>query len=321
MKVLVLGGAGFIGRAVVRALASIGAEVVIGTRRPSRWRAARSRSTTSGHRVEVIELHRLLRPDDWHARIAPFDVIVNCVGILRERWRETYSAVYRDAPVALATACATRGKRFIHVTALGLSAAASSGFITAKLAGERGIEAMPGEHCIVRPSLLDGADGFGARWLRRVAQWPLHFVPADAAGDLAPLNVNDLGEAIAHLSACPREHLPRSVELGGELQCDMAQYLRLLRRRPADALLVRVPAWLTRACAHVLDALHVTPLSWGHVELMRRDNLPRPADAGALRHWLGRAPLSFWLAPHSSAPHSPIPLIVDNQSNPRTSPM
>ncbi len=315
MKVLVLGGAGFIGRAVVRALASSGAEVVIGTRQPSRWRAARSRRATSGHRVEFIELHRLLRPDDWHVRIAPFDVVVNCVGILRERWRETYSAVYRDAPVALAAACATHGKRFIHVTALGLSATASSGFITAKLAGERGIDAMPGEHCIVRPSLLDGADGFGSRWLRRIAQWPLHFVPSDAVGDLAPLNVNDLGEAIARLSACPGEHLPRSVELGGELQCDMAQYLRLLRRRPGGALLVRVPAWLTRACAHALDALHVTPLSWGHVELMRRDNLPCPADAGALRHWLGRLPLALTTERRSDGAYRPIAAVVDKRSN------
>ena len=38
------------------------------------------------------------------------------------------------------------------------------------------------------------------------------------------------------------------------------------------------------------DALHVTPLSWGHQELMRRDNVPCAADAYALRSWLGRAP-------------------------------
>ena len=33
-----------------------------------------------------------------------------------------------------------------------------------------------------------------------------------------------------------------------------------------------------------------TPSSWGHVELMWRENAPRVEDAYALRHWLKRMP-------------------------------
>lgn len=286
MKVLVIGGAGFIGRSVVAALIAQKVSAVVATRRPPR--------RTSNHAPclhEPVELHRLCDIDDWHARVQPFDVVVNCAGILRERWGEWYEAVYRDAPIAIAGACAAQGKRFIHVTALGLTAAAGSGFITAKLAGEQGMADISGELCIVRPSLLDGVDGFGSRWLRRVAQWPIHFIPADAVGTLAPLHVDDLGAAIANLCTCPRESLPASVELGGETRSDIAQYLRALRRHPRAAITVRVPAWMVRVCAHLLDVVHLTPLSWGHVELMRRDNAPRLSDAGALRHWIGRAPI------------------------------
>ncbi len=284
MKVLVIGGAGFIGRSVVAALIARGANVMVGTRRPK----IDDSSTVSS----PIELHRLSRSEEWVPLIETFDVVVNCAGILRERWGESYEAVYRDAPIAIASACTTLGKRFVHVTALGLSEAASSGFITAKLAGERGIAEVAAETCIVRPSLLDGVDGFGSRWLRRVAQWPVHFVPADATGRLAPLHVDDLGEAIASLCACPREALPTSVELGGEARYGIAQYLRALRKTRRDALTVAVPAWLVRICAHAFDVLHLTPLSWGHVELMRRDNEPCAGDALALRRWIGRAPIS-----------------------------
>ena len=283
MKVLVIGGAGFIGRSVVAALIARDAEVVVATRRPKRGDA----SITATR----IELHRLIRAEDWVPLIETFDVLVNCAGILRERWGETYAAVYRDAPIAIATACATQRKRFIHVTALGLSDTASSGFITAKLAGEQGIAKVTGELCIVRPSLLDGVDGFGSRWLRRVAQWPVHLVPADATGRLAPLHVDDLGEAIAALCSCPREALPASVELGGESRYNIAQYLHTLRQSRRAALTLAVPAWLVRFCAHLLDVVHLTPLSWGHVELMRRDNEPCAGDALALRRWLGRSPL------------------------------
>ena len=289
MKVLVIGGAGFIGRAVVAALSARGATITIGTRRPRRPR--RNRAAPRGVQLESVELHRLIEADDWLARIAPFDVVVNCAGILRERWGESFDAVYRLAPMALAEACIRLDKRFIHVTALGLSLDATSGFISAKLAGERGIAAMGGLACIVRPSLINGLDGFGSRWIARVAQWPVLGVPADAVGQLAPLNVGDLGEAIAALCACPRERLPKSVELGGETRYRMAQYLRALRRNTRPAITFSVPGSLVRLAAHVFDVLHVTPLSWGHVELMRCDNVPREEDRFALRHWIGRAPV------------------------------
>ena len=309
MKVLVIGGAGFIGRSVVAALIARGADVIVGTRRPKRAVA----KSTSSH----IELHRLTLTEDCVPLIETFDVVVNCAGILRERWGESYAAVYRDAPIAIASACAMLDKRFVHVTALGLSATASSGFITAKLAGERGIATVGGEVCIVRPSLLDGVDGFGSRWLKRVAQWPVHFVPADATGRLAPLQVDDLGEAIAALCACPREALPASVELGGEARYSIAQYLRALRQKRGKALTLAVPAWLVRSCAHALDVLHLTPLSWGHVELMRRDNEPCAGDTLALRRWIGRAPFSVGKQPQTvGASNNRFPLPSSTSTQP-----
>lgn len=292
MKVLVIGGAGFIGRSVVAALIARGADVMVGTRRPKKISGS---STTSS----AIELHRLTRTEDWFRLIENFDIVVNCAGILRERWGESYEAIYRDAPIAIARACSTLGKRFVHVTALGLTETASSGFITAKLAGEQGIATLAAETCIVRPSLLDGVGGFGSRWLRRVALWPVHFVPADATGRLAPLHVDDLGEAIAALCACPREVLPASVELGGEERYSIAQYLRALRKTRSEGVTFAAPAWMVRIAAHLLDMAHLTPLSWGHVQLMRRDNVPRAEDALALRKWLGRAPMSIGIPPQT----------------------
>lgn len=281
MRVLVLGGAGFIGRYAVRALLARGHSVVVGSRR------ATSNLEDTVPRIQV-HLQALQAVDDWLPIVKSFDAVLNCVGILRQRWGESYDAVHHHAPAAIAGACERLSKRLVHVSALGLSDDASSRFIRSKLAGEQAIKKINCDCSIVRPSLLDGADGYGAFWLRRVARWPVHLVPSDATGKLAALSVEDLGEALAKLCELRNALDAREVELGGYDALTMGELLAALRPVSMSApVVIRVPAWIVRLAAHVFDALHVTPLSWGHVELMRSDN--RPLN-NRLTGLLGRAP-------------------------------
>jgi uncharacterized protein YbjT (DUF2867 family) len=274
MNVLVLGGSGFAGRHVVAALKSRGHAVTVGTRHPLR-RARRMGSVATSFVRARFEA--LTEPADWTALLANVDIVVNCVGILRERSNETYERIHDRAPAALALACAQhRIRRLVHVSALGLRDAARSRFIRSKLNGERAILASGTPSTIVRPSLLHGDGGYGARWLRRVARWPAHFVPSDATGRIAVLDVRDLGEAIAVL--CEDDSVAGSqvVELGGETHCTIAQYLASLRAASGAprAPCLTVPAPLARLTSHFCDVLHFSPFSFGHLELMRRDNVP-----------------------------------------------
>jgi len=292
MRVLVLGGTGFIGRHVAAALAARGHEVCIGTRHPAR--AAR-RLPPSLRTCELREAHleRLGARSDWHVLLAGCDTVVNAVGILRQRGAETYERVHHRAPAALAAACALGGRRLVHVSALGLSDGARSAFLLSKLAGERALAASGAPYSIVRPSLLEGKGGYGAQWLRWFARWPVHFIPADALGRIAVLDVADLGEAIAILCEIPASAEWREVEVGGTVTPTIAEYLALLRARRASRAAVRVsvPAWLARIVSHACDLAHFSPFSFGHLELLRRDNLPRP---NLLPQLLGResAPLA-----------------------------
>jgi NADH dehydrogenase len=294
---LVLGGAGFIGRHAAAALAARGHTVLIGTRRP--LRAAR-RLPAHLHACErrEVRLHRLLSPGAWKAPIEGVDTVVNAVGILRERGGETYERVHHLAPAALAAACARAGIRLVHVSALGLHPHARSGFLASKLAGERAVVASGSDYSILRPSLLDGEGGYGALWFRRVARWPVHPLPADARGLIDALDAGELGEAIALL--CEKRDAVdwREVELGGGVPRSIGDYLAALRpsaMRPAPR--IAVPAWLARLASHVFDLLHLTPLSFGHIELMRHDNLPHP---NRLAELLGRTPRRVGAAPGCS---------------------
>src|SRR2546428_674496 len=205
LRVLVLGGAGFIGRHVAAALLARRHAVILGSRHPRRAVLRLPIKLRSCERREA-HLERLLAPADWERVLDGIDVVVNAAGILRERGAETYEAVHHLGPAALSVACASGGFRLIHISALGLHAEAESRFITSKLRGERAVAASGAGYSIVRPSLLDGEGGFGARWLRWVARWPVHFVPADARGQIAALDVRDLGEAIAVL--CEKSAAP-----------------------------------------------------------------------------------------------------------------
>lgn len=316
MRVLVLGGAGFIGRHAVAALLEQGEAVIVGSRCPARV------SRRLGRRTEACELRRVrfeeLSSGDWMPVLDGCDAVVNCVGILRERGRETYAAVHVQALGALASACAIRGLRLVHVSALGLQHPHRSGFLRSKREGEARLAASGADYCLVRPSLLDGDGGFGASWIRALARLPLHVLPRGATGKIAALDARDLGDALANLCrlSLPGDTpvLQREFELGGLQAPTLSGYLQGLRlqRSATPAFEIRVPSLLARIASHVFDLLHFSPLSFGHWELLHTDNVPAP---NRLPELLGRPPRAVAaLSARSPAPaHCAVP-------EPRTEP-
>ncbi len=276
MRVLVLGGNGFIGRNIVAKLQAQGAQVLVGSRNKAK----------QSNQLQ-IKMQNMQQADDWLPIINSFDVVVNSVGILRERKGETYASVHTFAVESLADACAQLGVKLVQISVIGLTATAKSGFIRSKYWGEQAILASGAEAIIVRPSLLDGEGGYGAKWFRRVATWPLQLV-MQSDGLIAPLQVTDLGEAVANLCLNPQKW-PQTVELGGSDVMTIAQYLAQLRavNQQKSALQLPMPKLVVRLASHIFDALAWTPLSFGHFELMQGYNVPALNGLPAL---LGRKP-------------------------------
>jgi uncharacterized protein YbjT (DUF2867 family) len=299
LRVLVLGGTGFIGRHAVAALHAASAQVAIGSRHPSRHEAAYPFAT-----LHLVRFEQLLQPDAWAPLLKDVDVVINCVGILRQRPNESYDDVHHRAPAALAVACTSANIRLIHTSALALHEAAKSRFLSSKLLGERAITATGCDYAIVRPSLLDGEGGFGARWLRGLSRSPVHFIPRGARGGIAAMTATDLGKAFAALAAFPSLAGHREVELGGSRHYGYAEYLRELRAdyTGTRALQIPLPNWAARLGAHMCDVLHFSPFSYGHWILLQRDNMPSP---NRLPELLGREPLAIRPSAHPKAHPEP----------------
>ena len=282
---LVLGGRGFIGRHAVAALQSAGVSATVGSRNPT--------ASAAINPQEKHVLHQALSVDYWSEVAERYDVILNSVGILRQRLGESYESVHHHAPRAIAQACREGGTRFVHVSALGLSADDRSRFLTSKVRGEAAIQQVGGDWMIARLSLLDGEGGYGASWLRGVSRLPLFVVPSSAKGKIAALTAEDAGSALSKLCLNCSEKLnldhSRVFELGGEKAVLFEDYIRALRKRSYSkpAIAIRVPGILARLGAHICDAFHFSPFSFGHWELLCKDNIPQP---NRLPELLERAP-------------------------------
>lgn len=266
--VLVIGGRGFIGRHIVELLERFGANVLIGSR---------CTQFPPQHGTRKVRLHELSRQEQCEDILDDVDVVINAVGILRQRMGETYDQVHHQAVTHLVNACAVKNIRFVHISALGLYNMTKSRFLSSKRLGELAIQNSKADWFICRPSLVDGNDGYGAKWFRRVASWPIHLAPVNAVARLAPIHVEDLAEAIAKIAlktAVTKNAEERIYELGGQHQMTILEYLQVLKNGPA-ALTVKIPAWIARVTSHALDLLHLTPYSFGHYELLKFDNAPK----------------------------------------------
>ena len=110
---------------------------------------------------------------------------------------------------------------------------------------------------------------------------------------IAALTAEDAGEALARIcledDATLAGFPSRIFEIGGETPYGFEEYIRGLRvrYRGGRALCIRIPGLLARLGAHICDLFHFSPFSFGHWELLCRDNVPARPD---LRRLLGRAP-------------------------------
>ena len=277
----VFGASGFVGRHVVQRLAAAGWRVRAAVRDPESAAFLRP----MGDPGQVVPFRGDLNdPASVRAAVAGADVVVNLVGILYERGRQTFQNIHVAGAAAVAKAAAEAGaKTLVHVSALGASASSPSRYARSKAAGEEAVRAAFPAAVILRPSVIFGAeDDFFNRFARLASFSPVLPVIGRRGGTLMqPVFVGDVADAVLAAVRSPTA-AGRTYSLGGPATYRFADILRLvLAATGFRDLLVPLPLSLARTQAFFLALLPKPPLTPDQVTLLATDNVV-PAGAPGL---------------------------------------
>lgn len=235
-SVLVAGGSGFIGRHVVAALSALGLRVTV----PSRHRE-RAKHLILLPTVDVIEAD-VLAPGVLERLAHGKQALVNLIGILHSRrgrpdergpndYGPDFARIHVELPQAIVAACRAQGvRRLLHLSALGVSAAAPSEYLRSKAIGEQAVLAADDlDVTVLRPSVVFGPED---RFLNQFALLsrfaPALGVPCPKAR-FQPVYVGDVARAVARALDDPDTH-GKAYELCGPRQYSLLELVQLVCR-------------------------------------------------------------------------------------------
>jgi uncharacterized protein YbjT (DUF2867 family) len=269
--VTVFGGSGFLGRHVVRALAKRGYRIRVAVRRPEL--AGFLQPLGRVGQIHAVQAN-LRYPESVDAAARDADVLINLVGILFERGRQTFDAVQASGAEAVARAAAAHGARLIHVSALGADENAPSQYARAKAMGEKLVLAAVPQATIFRPSIVFGPeDDFFNKFAAIARISPV--LPLIGGGHtlFQPVFAGDVGSAVA--AAAEGSAKPGTIyELGGPEVKSFKELMQfVLDTIERKRLLVPLPFALAKFQASFLQYLPKPPLTPDQVRLLERDNV------------------------------------------------
>jgi NADH dehydrogenase len=277
-RVAILGGAGFIGRYVVKRLAERGDVLTVGGRTATGAKFLKLKGDVG--QVGLVNLgiddERLLA-----AFVANNDAVVNLVGILQESGRQRFDMAHHVGPARLARLAREAGaQRFVHISAIGADPRSPSAYARTKAAGEEAVRDAFPTATILRPSIVFGPeDQFFNRFAALATISPVLPVIGGGETRFQPVYVGDVADAVVR---CIDDSATagRTYELGGPTVYSFRALIELmLEQIRRKRVLIDIPFGLAALQARLMSILPSPPLTPDQVEMLKRDNV---VSSGAL---------------------------------------
>lgn len=259
--ILVSGGTGFVGSAIVRELLARGADVAVLGRDAAKIRE------TFGERVEAREAN-VREPQTLAAAMRGIDVVVNAVQFpgspvenRRKGW--TFEEIdLKGTRHQVDAARAAGARRFVYLSGVGASKESDRHWFRYKWEAESYRRSSGLEWVIVRPTWVYGPDDVSLNRFLAFAK-VLPFVPMFGNGEqmMQPIYVDDIGRIGADAALKP-EAANELFEAGGPDQLSMNDVVRTaLEVRGKKRMILHQPAAIGKALGTVASALPGARLS------------------------------------------------------------
>ena len=277
MNILILGGSGFVGRAICSKLVAAGHSITVPTRKRDNARALFPLPSVTVEEADASNLATLTRLAQGK------DAVINLIGILNGNFERAHVGF---TETALAACKAAGVARYLHMSALGASCDAPSLYQKTKARGEALVSASGLDFTIFAPSVIFGrGDLFLNKFAQMVSLLP-PFVPMALPGASAkfqPVSVDDVARAF--VAAIDDESTyGQRYELVGPKVYTLKELVAYVMALAHDKhLIVGLPRFATSMLASVLQFVPTQPLTPDNVKSMSVDNVsaaPFPAFAG-----------------------------------------
>jgi len=265
-RICIIGGSGFVGRAMTKQAIAAGHSVTIGCRHPERARDMLIDGVVM-KRVDIVDNRGV------DEAIEGCDTLINRVGLLFERGRYSCQAAHVDGVEHLLDACQRLGvNRYLHMSALGAGQISESIYATTKGAAETRVKASPLNWTIFSPSIIYGAgDSFFNKFKAMTALPVMPIICGDTL--FQPVWVEDV--ASAFIKAIGNRHTARqSYELAGPTTYSFRQLLQMmLAELDLTRTMLDVPPTIAGLMAGFGSLLPTPLLTMDQLTLLEHDNI------------------------------------------------
>ena len=270
---LIFGGSGQIGRHLIRKLTKNNYKVTVVTRNIHQKGYIIKTQANAGY-IDIVEAN-IFDEKKIRKLFEQADICINLIGILFEKNKgSSFKNIHTIFPSILSKLCKEYNfKKFIHLSALGVSSALDSKYAKSKLDGEKNILDNFSFSIILRPSIVYSIDdNFTTKFMSMLNKLPIFPLYYSGNTKFMPIHASDLAHIIYNVISNDID--AKIVECIGPETLTFKQILeKLLSSIEKKRILIPIPLFFAKISAKFFELFPSPLLTEDQLKLLRYDNI------------------------------------------------
>tara|TARA_B100000989_G_scaffold298130_1_gene286232 strand:+ start:2757 stop:3716 length:960 start_codon:yes stop_codon:yes gene_type:complete len=284
-RIVIFGGAGFIGKNLISHLSKFSCSIKIVTRRNVKQKELRFLGGLG--QIEISKIEQFSE-NKLEKIIQNSDIVINLIGILYEKKFQTFEYVHFEIPKLISSLAKKYNiEKFIHMSALGVEDSKESKYAMSKVKGEVIVKENFPNAIILKPSVVFGEDDNFINFFNQLSVFfpilPVMGTPKinikkkyfpildfQSGVRFQPIYVGDLCEYVTKIVF----EKNKKIKLAGPNILYFKEIIQIiLKTNKRKRLLFPVPLILANIIALITEKFPKPPLTRDQVKLLQNDNV------------------------------------------------